>query len=98
LSKLIYQPAIQYRSGSGYSSLLGPYDIPSTATDVADLVDVFNFQISDQGTSDGAPTHITQLVFNAGSNNTVADWATVIGGVTLFNARPMYVPFLISPA
>jgi hypothetical protein len=79
----------------------GPYDIPSTATDVADLVDVFNFQISDQATADGAPTHVTQLVFYPGSNNE-ADWATVIGGVTLLNeTEGMYVDISnisISPA
>ena len=35
---------------------------------------VFNFLISDQGTADGAPTYVTQLVFNAGLNNTVAGY------------------------
>jgi hypothetical protein len=64
-------------------------------------VNVFNFQISDQATADGAPTHVTQLVFYPGSNNE-ADWATVIGGVTLFNVTEgMYVDIsniAISPA
>jgi hypothetical protein len=63
----------------------GPNEIPSTATDAASAVNVFNFQISDAGTADGVPTHVTKLVFNAGGNNTVADWSTVIGGATLFN-------------
>jgi hypothetical protein len=80
---------------------VGPFEIPSTSIDAGSAVNVFNFQISDQATADGAPTHVTQLVFYPGSNNE-ADWATVIGGVTLFNVTEgMYVDIsniAISPA
>jgi hypothetical protein len=79
----------------------GTTEIPSTSIDAGSAVNVFNFQISDQATADGAPTHVTQLVFYPGSNNE-ADWATVIGGVTLFNVTEgMYVDIsniAISPA
>lgn len=62
-----------------------PFEIPSTATDAGTAVNVFNFQVADAGTADGVPTHVTKLVFNAGINNTVIDWSTVIGGAALFN-------------
>jgi hypothetical protein len=63
----------------------GTTEIPSTSIDAGSAVNVFNFQISDPGTADSAPTHITKLVFNAGGSNTVTDWSTVIGGASLFN-------------
>lgn len=79
-----------------------PFEIASTADNSGDSVAVFTFQISDLGTDDGVPTHITQLVFNAGGNNTVSDWSTVIGGVRLYNvtqASPLSVSgFTINPA
>jgi hypothetical protein len=74
---------------------VGPFEIPSTSIDAGSAVNVFNFQVSDPGTSDGAPTHITKLVFNAGGSNTVANWATVIGGASLYNTTQM-LPINIS--
>jgi hypothetical protein len=49
------------------------------------LIDVFNFEINDVGSADTVPTNVTRLVFNEGPENNIADWATLIGGATLYN-------------
>lgn len=59
--------------------------ILSTSDNSADSVAIFSFSINDLGTNDGSPTHVTKLVFNSTTGNTVADWSTVIGGVRLYN-------------
>ena len=62
--------------------------VGTTISSIADISDaavpVFSFNITDAGTADGAPTHITKLVFNAGAGN-MADWGTTIGGISLYN-------------
>ena len=63
----------------------GGTTISSLADSINNAVPVFSFNISDLGTNDGAPTHVTKLVFNAVTGNTVADWQTTIGGISLYN-------------
>ncbi|MGR7813238.1 T9SS type A sorting domain-containing protein [Lacinutrix undariae] len=53
-------------------------------TTVATSVDVFAFNIEDQGTSDGLPTNITTMRFVPGTNNT-ADWTDHLQGITLYD-------------
>ncbi len=62
----------------------GGTTISSTADNPGDSVAVFSFNVSDLGTADGAPTHVTRLVFNPGGAN-VAIWQDVIGGARLYN-------------
>lgn len=62
-----------------------PYLISSVADSEAEAVNVFNFAVSDLGTADGAPTHITKLVFGQGIGNLVDNWSTTIAGATLYN-------------
>ncbi len=51
-------------------------------TTAATFVDVFAFNIEDQGTSDGLPTNITTMRFVPATNNT-ADWTDHLQGITL---------------
>ncbi len=62
----------------------GGSTIPSISDNPADSVAVFSFNISDIGTNDSSSTHVTKLVFNAGTNN-IADWSATIGGIRLYN-------------
>lgn len=53
-------------------------------TTAATSKDVFAFNIEDQGTSDGLPTHITTMRFVPATNNT-ADWTDHLQGITLYD-------------
>ncbi|NJN26983.1 MAG: T9SS type A sorting domain-containing protein [Cyclobacteriaceae bacterium] len=71
----------------------GTTTISSLADSAQEAVPVFGFNIVDTGTNDGAPTHVTRLVFDVGAGNTVIDWTTAIAGVTLYNnTESMAIP------
>lgn len=57
--------------------------ISSLATSENEAVDVFNFTIQDQGTTDGLPTHTTKLRFNRVESANAANWPQTIGGILL---------------
>ncbi len=62
------------------------------ATTSGTAVDVFGFEVGDQGTTDGEPTNITTMRFVPGPNNT-ADWTDHIQGVTLLDENAVsYAP------
>lgn len=73
-------------NGDSYVSA-GPDTEPasiSSLTNSADGVEVFDVNLSDAGTSDGATTIINSLTFTQGSANDVSDWTQAIAGAKLF--------------
>lgn len=58
-------------------------NIPATALAQTDAVDVLNFKITDLGTSDGLPTHVTHIKIKDAMPTNGADWANCIGGAIL---------------
>lgn len=57
--------------------------ISSLVNDSGSAVDVFTFKLTDAGTSDGVSTDVNTIVVEKGTNNTVADWSSVIAGAIL---------------
>ncbi|WP_296622377.1 lamin tail domain-containing protein [Marivirga sp.] len=57
--------------------------IPSIANSEAEAVEVFKFDVSDLGTSDGVPTLLNTIMIEKSAENTVKDWSTVIKGAKL---------------
>jgi len=66
--------------------VLGSQPNPGTISSLVDTdpeaINVFDFNIVDQGSGDGINTKVTQVSLLAGGNNT-ADWSTTIGGIKL---------------
>ena len=56
--------------------------VSSLSTTNATPEDVFSFDITDAGTSDGQPTHVTQVTIKPDAGNT-ASWVTNLAGVVL---------------
>lgn len=90
-------PASQVTAGSNpdvTSTVLEPVvqiggsDIVSLSTNPAAAVPVFAFQISDAGSGDGRPTHVTNIVIRPGANNT-APWSEALAGVVLVDANTL---------
>jgi len=57
-------------------------NISSLDDTAPEAVDVFKFDIDDQGTADGLPTHVTNIRIKPAANNT-ADWTDNIQGIIL---------------
>ena len=58
-------------------------DIFSVANTEAEAVEVFSFEVSDQGTSDGEPTLLNKIVIEKSAENEVEDWSSVMKGAKL---------------
>ncbi|MGM0579165.1 MAG: lamin tail domain-containing protein [Bacteroidota bacterium] len=58
-------------------------DISSVANNEEDAVEVFSFEVYDQGSSDGEPTLLNTIVIEKSAENKVEDWSSVIKGAKL---------------
>ncbi len=67
------------------TSQIAAGSVSSLANDAGSAVGVFTFTLSDLGTADGEPTLVNTIVIEKGTNNTVADWSSVIAGASLFD-------------
>lgn len=65
------------------SSQIPSSDISSIANSEADAIEVFKFEISDSGSSDGAPTFLNTIVIEKSTENEVSDWSETIKGAKL---------------
>ncbi|HIB36851.1 T9SS type A sorting domain-containing protein [Mesonia sp.] len=54
-------------------------------------VDVFSFEIEDNGNGDNLPTNVIQMRFTPGNNNTLL-WGEDLQGVTLYNGSMFITP------
>jgi len=62
---------------------IGSASISSMANAATDRVEVFKFNISDLGTSDGKSTLLQRIVIEKSTDNEVSDWSSVIKGAQL---------------
>ena len=58
-------------------------EISSVANTEVEAVEVFSFEVSDQGTSDGEPTLLNKIVIEKSAENKVEDWSSVFKGAKL---------------
>lgn len=58
-------------------------NLASITNSEADAVEVFKFDVSDLGTSDGEPTILQKILIEKSAENTVDDWSSVIKGAKL---------------
>jgi len=58
-------------------------DIFSISNAASEAAEVFKFDITDKGTSDGEPTLLQNIVIEKSADNTVSDWSAVIKGAKL---------------
>lgn len=63
---------------SAPSTQIPSANISSVANAEADAIAVFSFDVSDQGTNDGAPTLLNSIVIEKSGENEVEDWSSVI--------------------
>jgi len=62
---------------------IGSASISAMANAETDRVEVFKFNVSDLGTSDGKPTLLQRIVIEKSTDNEVSDWSSVIKGAQL---------------
>lgn len=60
--------------------------ISSLAVTPAQAVDIFRFKITDPGTSDGLPTHVTRMRFSSVASPMAANLSEAVGGIALKGA------------
>lgn len=77
LSPLLTVPGDSDGSVSASPSVREPVGIPITADTVAEAVDVFDFTISDGGTSDGSPLNVSAITVHVSGTTSNADRAKI---------------------